>query len=134
MSRLIVAALVAFILPSPASAWESGAGYPELSDRLDRPEDVYCLDVAGSGDWVHFTVPLSMHNCKAPGFYADEAVVFDRSAGPITFPAYRGCVTAIGRDGRSPAKNCLDTKTVRRERRRHGDSLFYKKTADIHAT
>ncbi len=88
------------LLPSPALAWQDGAGYLELADRLDRPEDGYCLDLPGSGDWVDFSMPLNAHNCKLPGLYADEAVTF-ASPGVIRFPAYEGCVTAVGLNGRS---------------------------------
>ncbi len=96
----IAIALALTLFASPAAAWQEGAGYLELADRLDRPDDGYCLDVAGSGDWVDFSMPLNAHNCKRPGFYADEAVTF-ASPGPIRFPAYEGCVTAVGLNGRS---------------------------------
>ena len=80
--------------------WQDGAGYLELADRLDRPQDGYCLDIAGTGDWIEFNVPLNAHNCKLPGLFADGAVTF-KSPGPIYFPAYEGCVTAVGLNGRS---------------------------------
>ena len=96
----ILIAIASLFLATPAAAWQEGAGYLELADRLDRPEDGYCLDVAGSGDWVDFSMPLNAHNCKRPGFYADGAVTF-ASPGPIRFPAYEGCVTAVGLNGRS---------------------------------
>lgn len=99
MNRVLPAILLAFF-PLSAAAWQEGAGYLELSDRLDRPEDGYCLDVAGAGDWVDFSMPLNAHNCKRPGFHADGAVTFS-SPGPIRFPAYEGCVTAVGLNGRS---------------------------------
>lgn len=92
--------LAALALTSPAYAWQEGAGYLELADRLDRPEDGYCIDLPGSGDWVDFSMPLTAHNCKLPGLYADEAVSFT-SPGPIVFPAYDGCVTATGINGGS---------------------------------
>lgn len=90
----------ALLLATPAAAWQDGAGYLELADRLDRPQDGYCLDLPGSGDWVDFSMPLNAHNCKRPGLFADEAVTF-ASPGPIRFPAYEGCVTAVGLNGRS---------------------------------
>ena len=94
------AALGALLAATPAHAWQDGAGYLELADRLDRPQDGYCLDLPGSGDWVDFSMPLNVHNCKRPGLYADEAVTF-ASPGPIRFPAYEGCVTAVGLNGGS---------------------------------
>jgi len=98
--RIIATALVALTLATPAAAWQDGAGYLMLADRLDRPQDGYCLDLPGSGDWVDFSVPLNAHNCKRPGFYADEAVIFT-APGRIYFPAYEGCVTAVGLNGAS---------------------------------
>ena len=98
--RRLAALLLAPMLASPAAAWQEGAGYLELADRLDRPGDGYCLDLPGSGDWVEFSMPLNAHNCKRPGLFADEAVVF-ASPGPIRFPAYEGCVTAVGLNGAS---------------------------------
>ncbi len=97
--RYAILALCAFIA-TPAVAWQEGAGYLELADRLDRPEDGYCLDLPGSGEWVDFSMPLNAHNCKRPGFFADEAVTFD-APGVIRFPAYEGCVTAVGLNGAS---------------------------------
>lgn len=89
-----------FILAlSPAAAdWREGAGYLELADRLDRPQDGYCLDIPGSGDWTMLWAPLTAHNCKLPGLFADEAVIFD-SPGAIRFPAHQVCVTAQGLRG-----------------------------------
>ena len=110
----IAIALATILVATPAAAWQDGAGYLELADRLDRAEDGYCLDVAGSGNWVDFSMPLNAHNCKRPGFYADGAVTF-ASPGPIRFPAYEGCVTAVGLNGRSlpgaavMVRPCADT-------------------------
>lgn len=104
-----------------AAAWEKGAGYLELADRLDRPQDGWCLDAPGSGDWVDFSVPLNAHNCKGPEFYPDEAVIFDAERGQIRFPAYGACVTALGRDGRSlpfsplTARACVGDRGVRED-------------------
>lgn len=99
MKRLL--GLIFCLLTTQAAAdWREGAGYLELVDRLDRPQDGYCLDVPGSGEWVDFNLPLNAHNCKRPGLYADEAVTFT-SPGSIRFPAYEGCVTAVGLNGRS---------------------------------
>lgn len=110
MKLMSTAALALGLLGGPVFAWEEGAGYLKLEDGLDRPSDGYCLDVAGSGGWVDFTVPLNAHNCKGPYFYPDQAVRFDQSPGPIRFPAYGGCVTALGRDGRSLPMSALTLK------------------------
>ena len=103
MKRGVLVALMALVSFS-AAAWQDGAGYLQLQAPLDRPEGGYCLDLPGSGDWVDFSMPLNAHNCKRPGFYADEAVIFASSGtapGPIRFPAYEGCVTAVGLNGAS---------------------------------
>lgn len=60
MKQFLIAKLLATAPASGAFAWEEGAGYLELSDRQDCPEDGYCLDVAGSGDWTDFSVPLNL--------------------------------------------------------------------------
>lgn len=84
-----LASILLFPIMVHAQNWRDEAGYLYLADRLDRPQDGYCIDVAGSGNWVDFTMPLNAHNCKRPGFYADEAVTFS-SPGAIRFPAYGG--------------------------------------------
>lgn len=80
-------------------------GHLRLVDKLDRPQDGYCLDVLGSGPYVRFDMPLSAHNCK-PGLYADEAVVIEAD-GRIRFPAYNACVTAAGINQRALAGAAL---------------------------
>lgn len=96
---LAAAALLAAATAHPAHAWRQGAGYLVLQAPLERAADGYCLDLAGSGDWVDLTVPLAAHNCKGPQFFPDQAVVLE--GGRIRFPAYGACLTALGRDGRS---------------------------------
>lgn len=66
----------------------------KLIDPLDRQIDGYCLDVAGSGNYIRTDLPLIGHNCK-PGLYADEAFVF-RKDGTIYFPATNLCATISG--------------------------------------
>ena len=103
MNKLFKASLVLILMAYQTFAfanWQEGAGYLELSDKLDRPEDGYCLDIPGAGNWVDFNVPLNAHNCKLPGLFPDGAVIFT-NPGPIRFPAYKGCVTAAGLNGRS---------------------------------
>lgn len=69
-------------------------GHLRLVDDLDRPQDGYCLDILGSGQYLRFDMPLTAHNCK-PGLYHDEAVIFE-SNGRIRFPAYNACATVAG--------------------------------------
>ncbi|MGH1439021.1 MAG: hypothetical protein ACRBBR_02825 [Cellvibrionaceae bacterium] len=104
---LITLMFIFFCFSKSTFAWQEGAGYLRLNAMLDRPQDGYCLDVAGSGNWVDLTVPLNVHNCKGPHFYADEAVIFDNKTNTIRFPAYDACVTSLGRDGRSLPKTPL---------------------------
>lgn len=69
-------------------------GHLRLMDNLDRPQDGYCLDILGSGQYIRFDMPMSAHNCK-PGLYMDEAVVLEKN-GRIRFPAYDACATVAG--------------------------------------
>ena len=69
--------------------------YLQLVDKLDRPEDGYCLDVAGNGRYVRFDMPMNTHNCKLDAVYDDEVVEW-RDDGTLYFPAYQGCVTVMG--------------------------------------
>lgn len=69
------------------------AGQLRLADNLDR-EDGYCLDILGSGEYIRFDMPMTVHNCKL-GLYADEAVEW-QADGKIRFPAYNACATAAG--------------------------------------
>lgn len=71
-----------------------------LADRLDRPHDGYCIDVAGSGNWIDVTVPLSAHNCKV-GVAPDQAVRYDSASGQIRFHQLNVCMTALGRADRT---------------------------------
>lgn len=68
-------------------------GQLRLADNLDR-DDGYCLDILGSGEYVRFDMPMTVHNCK-PGLYEDEAVMW-QADGKIRFPAYNACATAAG--------------------------------------
>ena len=76
-------------------------GHLRLMDDLDRPQDGYCLDILGSGQYIRFDMPITAHNCK-PGLYMDEAVVIE-SDGRIHFPAYGACATAAGINKRALA-------------------------------
>jgi hypothetical protein len=60
-------AAVLCLASAPAFAdWRKEAGYIELVDRLDRPQDGYCFDLPGAGDWVDISAPVNAHNCKIP--------------------------------------------------------------------
>ena len=103
-SSKLVALLVGLSLVIPSSIiaqsnWREGTGHLKLKNRLDRPEDGYCLDIVGSGQYIRFDMPLNAHNCK-PGLYADEAVVMETD-GTIRFPAYNKCATVSGLNGRA---------------------------------
>lgn len=73
---------------------QTQAHHIKLVESLDRPQDGYCLDVAGSGKFIRTDLPLIGHNCK-PGLYADEAFIF-REDGTIYFPAFDLCATISG--------------------------------------
>ena len=86
---------------SPASVFAQAQPYLALADRLDRPSDGYCIDIAGSGHWIDVSVPLSAHNCKGPGIYPDQAVRHDPASGQVRFYQLNVCLTALGRAGRT---------------------------------
>ena len=65
-----------------------------LLDRLDRPEDGYCVDILGTPGNLRVDVPLFAHNCKS-SLTVDSAVIFT-SAGQIKFPAVDLCLTVAG--------------------------------------
>ena len=65
-----------------------------LLDRLDRPEDGYCVDILGTPGNLRTDVPLFAHNCKL-SLTVDSAVVFTND-GLIKFPAVNRCLTVAG--------------------------------------
>ena len=65
-----------------------------LLDRLDRPEDGYCIDILGAPGNLRVELPLFAHNCKTT-LTADSSVIFT-SDGLIKFPAVDLCVTVAG--------------------------------------
>ena len=94
----------AVLLPAASAApGPSELPYLELEHRLDRPQDGYCLDVAGSGPWIDVTVPVSAHNCKRDAVHPDQVVSYNSATGRIRFPLLNVCLTALGRAGRSLA-------------------------------
>ena len=65
-----------------------------LVDRLDRPQDGYCVDVLGTPGNLRPDLPLFAHNCK-PSLTSDSAVQYDHT-GQIRFAALDLCVTVAG--------------------------------------
>lgn len=88
----------AFLLSS-AQPSRAASTYLQLVDRLDRPEDGYCLDVLGAGGTFRPDLPINAHNCK-PGV-APDGVVTLREDGTLYFPAFDACLTAFGVNRRS---------------------------------
>lgn len=100
-----------FLAPCFFATAAPGAGsYLRLQDKLDRPQDGYCLDVAGSGPYARLDMPLTVHNCKGPELYDDEVVEF-RKDGTLYFPAYQGCVTVMGNNQTALPGNALMLKS-----------------------
>lgn len=91
MLRALIAACAALL---PLTVWAETPSYLRLIDRLDRPQDGYCVDVLGSGGAFRVDMPLMAHNCK-PGAAPDEVLML-RADGTLFFPAYDACVTAMG--------------------------------------
>ena len=77
-----------------SSAQPTAASHLRLLDRLDRPEDGYCVDILGTGQTLRTDLPLFAHNCK-PRLTNDSAVVFTPD-GLIRFPAVDRCITVAG--------------------------------------
>lgn len=94
----VLAAFVSLSLHAPASAQTPDAvpepGYLRLIDRLDRPDDGYCLDVLGANGTYRIDMPLTAHNCK-PG-RAPDGLISLRADGTLYFPAFDQCVTVMG--------------------------------------
>jgi hypothetical protein len=98
-TRLLVMLGVMFTcLPGTMAAAEK----PEmvhlrLVDRLDRPNDGYCLDILGTGQNLRLEVPVFAHNCKR-GLTSDSAIqVLDN--GFIKFAGVNMCITVFGVNG-----------------------------------
>jgi len=94
LSRLFM--VMFLLLGSGAASLASSAMavHLRLLDRLDRPEDGYCVDILGVGETLRIDLPLFAHNCK-PGLTNDSAVVFTPE-GLIRFPAVDRCITVAG--------------------------------------
>ncbi len=91
--------LISLMLATPhmSLAEEPQAGHLRLIDRLDRPEDGYCLDVLGVGELMRLEVPVFAHNCK-PSLTPDSAVDITEES-RIRFSALNLCITAAGVNG-----------------------------------
>ena len=59
----LVLAFVAFS-SSGFSGSRNSLFHLRLLDRLDRPEDGYCVDILGTPGNLRVDVPLFTHNCK----------------------------------------------------------------------
>ena len=95
--RVLAAGVVfAALFASAAAAQEAEGDYLRLADRLDRPQDGYCLDITGAGEWTQFHRPLIVHNCKTPRAIAADELVEWTAEGRIRFPAFDLCATAHG--------------------------------------
>lgn len=93
MKRSIV--FLSFLVPFIAvNAASLDLIHVRLKDRLDRPDDGYCLDILGTGNTLRVDLPLFTHNCK-PFATPDSAVIYT-SKGQLVFPAANVCVTAFG--------------------------------------
>ena len=79
---------------SASSASHDSEVHLRLVDRLDRPEDGYCLDIPGPPQNLFLQLPLFAHNCS-PSLKIDTAVEFT-SEGFIKFPRVDRCVTVAG--------------------------------------
>jgi len=82
---------------SASSAVDNSGAAPShlrLVDRLDRPDDGYCIDVLGTPGYLRPDLPIFAHNCK-PRLTSDSAVVFD-AEGRILFTALNLCLTVAG--------------------------------------
>ena len=77
-----------------SQASSSSQFHLRLLDRLDRPEDGYCVDILGTPRNLRVDVPLFAHNCK-PFLTVDSAIIFT-STGFIKFPAVDRCLTVAG--------------------------------------
>ena len=86
--------LAAIALVFGSSAAIASEQHLRLIDRLDRPQDGYCIDIPGTPGNLRTDIPLFAHNCKA-GLPPDAAVVFTPE-GYIRFPGPDKCVTIAG--------------------------------------
>jgi len=98
-STVRLCSLLTLLTLSANSTQASEATHLRLIDRLDRPDDGYCIDVHGTPGNLRTDLPLFAHNCK-PRLTADSAVVFN-SDGSIEFIDLNMCVTVAGVNSRA---------------------------------
>ena len=91
---LIFSAVMIIIPSSASSAAPASLVHLRLLDRLDRPEDGYCVDILGTPGNLRVDVPLFAHNCKTS--LTDDSAVVLSSDGYIKFPATELCITVAG--------------------------------------
>jgi hypothetical protein len=97
MKNLLTALVIIVSIVTGGSMSSASPGsqvHLRLLDRLDRPDDGYCVDILGTPGNMRVDVPLFAHNCK-PSLTSDSAVVFT-SDGFIKFPAVDSCLTVAG--------------------------------------
>lgn len=85
---------VILIIVTTASSASTEIVHVRLIDRLDRPNDGYCLDILGTGQNLRLDLPLFTHNCKG-GATPDSTVIYTNQ-GQLVFPEPEVCVTAFG--------------------------------------
>ena len=83
-----------FSIVSPAYGEQKIPFHLRLVNRLDRPEDGYCLDILGTPNNMRINLPLFAHNCKST-LTPDSAVIFNPS-GQIKFISVNRCITVAG--------------------------------------
>ena len=83
-----------FAIVSPVYGAEKPMFHMRLVNRLDRPNDGYCVDILGTPSSMRINLPLFAHNCKS-GLTPDSAVIFT-SDGQIIFPSVNRCMTVAG--------------------------------------
>ena len=83
-----------FSLVSAAYGEQKTLFHLRLVNRLDRPEDGYCLDILGIPNNMRINLPLFAHNCKST-LTPDSAVIFNPS-GQIKFLSVNRCITVAG--------------------------------------
>ncbi len=94
LGMLVVLAAQAFGISQALSASSDTPSHLRLIDRLDRPQDGYCLDIPGAPPNVRVELPLFAHNCMAT-LTMDTTVVLTPD-GYIRFPTVERCVTVMG--------------------------------------
>jgi len=94
---LLTTAICAMTAGSAFGQSGESMSHLQLIDRLDRPQDGYCLDIPGTGQNLRLDVPVFAHNCKR-GLTTDSAVVFT-DQGQIRFPSVDRCLTVAGVNG-----------------------------------